>query len=356
MNQTLERLSKIKAPVCVTVILQTHKTHPENQQDSILLKNLITEAGRRLEKEYDQNIAKRYTEKLNKLAASIDHNYNDDGLLLFVNDEIEESLKVPVKPFSNRVILDDTFATRTIIRALEKDTAYYALILSRGKARLIEASSEDVVIEFSDRGFPVTDNELHPASRPEAGQASRITNLTMEFFNRIDKAMNAIRKDDPLPVVIYSEERNYHDFMKVADHPNTILGHVLLKNFDEKASNLIKEIWPHIKELTVAKNRARISELEQALNNGKFLGDINEIWNAVQEGRGKTMFVEEGYYQPVKKEDGILSPIEEVSDKDHVNDIVDDMIEQNLKYGGDVVFVAKNALENFNKMALVTRY
>lgn len=356
MNQTLERLSKIQAPVCVTIILKTHKTHPENQQDSILLKNMITEANRRLQEEYDADTAKKYTEKLQKLAASIDHNYNDNGLMLFVNDDVEELLRVPVTPHSDRVILDTTFATRTIVRALKKETNYYALILSRGRARLIEARSEEVVKEFNDQGFPVTDNRLHPVTTNEAGLASRVTNLTQEFFNRIDKAVNAIRKENPLPVVIYSEETNYHAYMKVADHPNTILGHITLKNPDEKASNLIKEIWPHIKELTVAKNRARITELKQALSTGKFLGDLNEIWRAVQEGRGKTIFVEEGYYQPAKEENGTLTPIEKAKAGEDINDVVDEMIEHNLKYGGDVVFLEKDSLENFNKIALVTRY
>lgn len=357
MKETLERLSKITAPVCVTIILKTHKTHPENEKDDLLLKNLIIDANRRLQNEYGSDIAKRYTEKLQKIAKDIDYRKNDLGLMLFVNDDIAEYLRLPIQPHS-RVILDNTFATRPIVRALKRATDYYVLVLSKGKARLLEASSDQIVQEFTDKGFPVTDNNLQAASRQETSDAARVTNLTREFFNRIDKMVNTIRKNNPLPVVVYSEENNYHEYMKVADNPNTILGWVLLKNFDEKPGNLVKNIWPEIKKLALSKHRAKVVELEKALGSGKYLSDLNDIWEAVQKGRGKTIFVEEGYFQPVREENGILTPIEssEIKAENDNNDIVDDMIEHTLKFGGDVVFLEKGSLKEFNKLALVTRY
>jgi len=357
MRETLERLSKIQAPACVTLVLNTHKTHPENKQDSIHLKNLITKANQRLKNEFGDAIAKDYTEKLNKIADSIDHSHNDHGLMLFVNDDIAEYLRLPLK-LHDRVIIDETFATRPIVRALNRDTDYYVLVLSKGRARLIEASSEEAIKEIQSDDFPITDNNLHAATRQEAAVASRITNLTQEFFNRIDKAVNKARKEKPLPVVIYSEETNYHQYLKEADHPNTIIGHITLKSFDESPSNLIKEVWSEVKELTIAKNRARISELESALSSGKYLSDINEIWKAAQSGQGRTIFVEEGYIQAVEEKDGVLHLIEfdEINHKGHIDDIVDEIIEHVLKFGGDVVFLEKGSLEKFDKLAMVTRY
>lgn len=357
MKDTLRRLSEIKAPVCVTIILKTHKTHPDNQKDPILLKNLIAEATKRLTNEYGADISKKYSARLQKLAGEINHNYNDLGLVLFVNEDIAEYLRLPID-VNTRVILDGTFATRSVIRALKRDTDYYLLALTRGKARLIHASSDNVVEEVETNGFPFEDKELFALPKVEAAIATRVTNLTQEFFNRVDKAVNAVRKQDPFSVVIYSEETNFHQYLKEADYPNTILGHVLMKNFDEKASNLTKEVWDDIKKLAVEKERSRIIELERALGAGKYLTDLNEIWNATLEGRGKTIFVEEGYFQPVKEDNGAFIPIsqEEISSKTDINDIVDDMIENNLKMGGDVVFLKAGSLEKFNKLALVTRY
>lgn len=357
MKKTLERLSKITAPACVTLILQTHKSHPDNEKDVIALKNMIADAHKRLQKEYGAEIAKKYTEKLQQLAEKIDFRQNDNGLMLFVNDEIAEYLRVPIKPH-DRIILDTTFATRTIIRALQRSTDYYILVLTKGRARLIEASADTAVKEFEDQGFPVEDKASLSVSKPESSNAMRVSNINQEFFNQVDKLVNSVRSKKPLRVIILSEETNYHDYLKEADHPDTILGRVLLKNFDEKAGNIVKYVWPNVEELTLAKNRSRIAELDQAINNGKYVTDLNDIWDAVQKGRGRTIFVEEGFLQPVKNEDGVLTPIssEEISDKNHINDVVDDIIEFNLKFGGDVVFMPKESLKDFNKMALVTRY
>src|SRR5699024_9635610 len=151
---------------------------------------------------------------------------------------------------------------------------YYILALSRGKARLLEASSDSLVKEITDNGFPITDNELANFSNREAAHNVRATNKIQEFFNRIDKNVNDVRAKNPLPIVIYSEETNYHQYLKEAHYPNIILGHVLLQNFEQKASNLVKEVWPKVKDLRVEKNRARISELESAMNAGKYLSDL----------------------------------------------------------------------------------
>lgn len=357
MKSALERLSKVKEAVCVSIILETHKTHPDNQKDSILLKNLITQANQRLEKNYGAGVAKTFTDKLNSIANKIDHNHNDNGLLLFASETVAEYVRIPTHP-TTRVIIADTFATRPIIRALKKDTDYYILALSLGKARLIEASSNDLIKEVEDDRFPITENRLQTGSNDEAAIANRITNLRQEFFNRIDKAVNAIRSGNPLPVIVYAEETNYNHYLKEADYPNTILGHVLLKNFNDKAANLVKEIWPFVRDLTVAKNRARISELKTAVSNGNYFADLNEIWNAVQDGRGNTLFVEEGYHQPVKNTDGVLMPVDrnDENTKPDIDDVIDEIIEFNLKFGGDVVFLKKDTLENFNQIALITRY
>lgn len=357
MKETLERLSQIKAPVCVSLVLNTHKTRPENAKDSIHLKNLISEANTRLKQEFNDDIAKRYTEKLNEMAEHIDHNHNDLGLMMFVNDEVAEYLRIPMQ-VHDRVVIDETFATRPIVRALQKHSDYYVLALSKGKARFFQFSGDEAVKEFKENGFPHNDNALLSTIKSEGGNATKVSRLTREFFNNIDKKVNEIRNLNPLPVVVYAEKTNFHQYLNEADYPNTILGHIVLQNFDEKPGNLAKEIGPQIERLTIESNRERIEELEQALGAGKTLSDLNDIWRAVREGRGNTIFVEEGYIQPVRDEDGMLTPIEtaDISHSSDIDDIVDEMIEHTLKFGGDVVFIEKGGLEKFNQLALVTRY
>src|SRR5690625_2965233 len=136
MKETLNRLKKVVSDCAVTLVLRTHRTHPENAQDSIKLKNKVSEARQRLENEYDAEIAKNLGDKLEKLADKLDVNYNLEGLVLFVDADHAEFVRLPVE-LNDRIIIDSTFATRPLFRALNLETRYYLLKLSKDKARLL---------------------------------------------------------------------------------------------------------------------------------------------------------------------------------------------------------------------------
>jgi len=44
LKEKLKQLTDEKGNLCVTISLNTHRTHPENAQDEILLKNLIKQS------------------------------------------------------------------------------------------------------------------------------------------------------------------------------------------------------------------------------------------------------------------------------------------------------------------------
>jgi hypothetical protein len=51
-SQKLETLANEKNTLCVTISLNTHRTHPDNAQDVIQLKNLLKEAEERIVNEF----------------------------------------------------------------------------------------------------------------------------------------------------------------------------------------------------------------------------------------------------------------------------------------------------------------
>ncbi len=87
MNRKLSALKNIQAENCVTIILNTHRTAPDNQKDPIKLKNMVREAEGRLLANESRRDVKQIIEKLRRLESEIDHNHNLDSLLLFVNED-----------------------------------------------------------------------------------------------------------------------------------------------------------------------------------------------------------------------------------------------------------------------------
>lgn len=355
MNMMLRRLKNIISENAITIILNTHRTLPDNQKDSLLLKNLIKEAETRLLAETNKQNAQVLIQRLRDLEETIDHRQNLESLILFVNENTAEYVRLPIA-VEDRVIIDKTFATRDLIRAMHMEASYLVLVLSQQKARLIKASNDKVIQEFGDP-FPIENTQM--VNRAELSNASRLTNLISEFYNQVDKEVNHLRKENQLPVLICSETSQYHEYLKVADEKNSIYDQCLSGNHENaKAHHIVTEAWEIVKKYVIEKNNARKAELQKAISSGKFLSDTNEIWQGIQQGSVQTIFIEEGNFQPAKWIDGHITYVspEMRNGKSVVDDIYDELIEANLRQGGDTVFLPKGELTDFNGFGAVTRY
>lgn len=160
--------------------------------------------------------------------------------------------------------------------------------------------------------------------------------------------------------MIIADERNYTHYMNVAGRKEMYMGYLNKNRGDEEAKihHIIDDVWPEVHEINRKRNAERVEELGRAVGSGKFLSDINDIWRAILEGRGQTLFVRKGYFKP-----GIISGNEiELVDKMEryqkgvCDDVIDEMIEHNLTFGGDTVFLSGDELDKFQNVALITRY
>ncbi len=356
MNKTLKRLKDITSDCCVTITLKTHRTKPDNQQDGINLKNLVKEVEERLTKEYDKRFVWSIMEKLNQLVDEIDHNYNTEGLAIFVSQEIAEFTRLPIS-VSNRTVIDSTFATRDLVRAMHLESGYYVLTLNRNEARMIEAHNDAVIQELS-TPFPIENTTLYSTTKAEIANATKQTNLTQEFFNRVDKVVQEVLNSNPLPVFIVAEAANHGDYIKMADNKDVFIGHLEKNVNKEKAHAIVSEAWTHVSDIIKKRNTERLEELKTAVGTGKFKSDITDIWHSILNGKGQTLYVEKGYFQPATWDGESLTLLasDEAQKPGVVDDIIDEMIEHNIRYGGDTVFLTKEELSDFQGLALITRY
>lgn len=357
MDKTLKRLKDIQSECCVTIILNTHRTKPLNQKDPISLKNLVKEAESRIFDSYDKRFAKKIVDKLEKLVDSINHNYNLDSLILFVNEDTSEFVRLAI-PVKNRVVIDNTFATRDIIRSINEEVSYYALVLSRKNARLIMARNDLVIKEFGNN-WPIENTSLFATDKHKLSTASGQDALIEEFFNIVDKQVNSSIKEDPLPVIVVCEERNYNHYLKVADNKSIIIGHLNKNRDDEKTHHIITEAWPIVKDIVTKTKNERIAELGKAVSSGKLRADINDIWRVVNQGRGRTLFIKKRTFYPAYIINGKIFPANSENQpegSEYVDDIIDEIIDINQKFGGDNIFLDNDYLDKYDGLALITRY
>jgi len=357
INTVLQKVKNITSESCVTIVLNTNRTQPDNKVDSITLKNLCKRAEERLLAHESKKEVEGLIQQIKELASQIDHSSNQESLILFVNEDMAEYTRLPIL-VNDRVVIDRTFATRDLVRALHKQFNYLVLVLSQQKVRMIEAFNDKVVKEY-DKDFPIRNTQFYATSKVEISNATRQTNLIAEFFNRVDKEVNKVRHQNPLPVLLCSEKSNYHEYLKVADQKGSIFESFLRKNYlDEKPHHIVGEAWVLVKEQLIQRINLRKQELMEAVNKGNFLSDINDIYKGILAGKVRTLFLEEGLFQPGKIENGTISFVseDERTQKMVIDDIYDELIEINLNFGGETVFLPKGEISHFKGFGAVTRY
>ncbi len=357
MYKALKEFKNIKSDNCITIILNTHRTKPDYLKDSLALKNLVKEAENRLLDELGKRKAAPLIKKLNKLVDEIDHSHNLESLMLFVNEDIADYTRLTL-PVSDRVVIDNTFATRDLFRALRMETNYYVLVLSQGSVRLLEVLNDKVVIEFGNP-FPMENTAVTNPNRQDLSNAPRLTNLLLDFFNRTDKEINKIHKINPLPVLVVATDENYHHLMKVADKKEVYYDGFLNQNkINAKDFAIAEAAWEVVHELVKKKNDTLKEDLKKAVSNNQFLSDTNDIWRGIHEGRVRTLFIEQGLFQPavIENDQVVYVPESRRNEPGVIDDIYDEMIEANMDFGGDVVFLPKGELSEFNGLGAITRF
>lgn len=346
----------MRAENSITIILNTHRTLPDNQKDAILLKNLVKEAEKRLLDDFPKREVEGLIDKLNTLADKINHRENLESLILFVNQHVSTFIRLPI-PVVDRVVIDHTFATRDLIRKMHNRVNYYVLVLSRDEARLIEASNDKVIQEFG-TPFPL-ENTLSSIALTDPSNVNRRQNLVEEFFNRVDKAVIAIWNENPLPVLITTEQESYATYKKIADRPQILLDIFLNRDRRvEKDHAIVSDAWEIVREYNIQKNNEQKAALKKAVTQNKFLSDTNDIYRAIKAGRVQTLFIEQGLFQPAVIENDLITyvPDERRDELGVIDDIYDELIELNMEFGGDVVFLPKGELDKFNGFGAITRY
>jgi hypothetical protein len=360
MNRNeLRQLQDVHSYPSLTITLPTHRTSPDNKQDPIRVKNLVTEGTNRLLGEFSKREIAPLLERLETLVAAIDYEHTLDGLVLAVNREMAREYQLPVS-LSERVVVDETFFTRDLVRALNRARRYWVLSLSEQATRLYSATREHLT-EVRAGGFPMRHNGPGGETVLPGGQGINTSAYRDErhrqFFRDVHSALSALTADDPLPLALAGVDRYLAFFREEAGAGDIIA--TLPGNFDHlTAHDLGREIWPVVADGFGARRRVVLEELAAELGAHRVASGLSDIWPLAALGNGKTLVVEDGYHQPARINEArqLDLNIDDPQAPDVMDDAVDEVITAVLAKGGQVVFVEDGSLAYHNRIALMLRY
>lgn len=353
-------LQQISGYPALTITLPTHRTRPENRQDPIRVKNLVTQAANRLLAEFSKREIEPLLTRLEQLAEIIDYNYTLDGLALFVNRDFARAFHLPFT-LKERVMVDESFGTRDLVFAMNRTPRYWTLVLSEKPTRLFEGTRENL-IEIQTGGFPMTHEgpggELLLPGGIGINKSAYRDERHRQFFRQVDAAFMPFMANDPLPLAVVGVDRFLAFFNEMTNHKTSITT-TLTGSHDKTSSHeLGKLVWPLVKADLTEKRQQVLLKLDQAIGERKFVSTIGEVWRLANEGRGSLLLVEEDFQFPgrVDETGTHLMPADDPAGPDVIDDAVDEIVEMVLDKQGQVTFVDNGQLEAHQRIALILRY
>lgn len=356
----IELLQAVRGYPAVSILVPTHRTHTEMRQDQLRVKNLVNEATNRLLAEFPRREVEALLSRLDALVNEIDFYHLLDGLALFVNRDFAREF---VLPFSvqERVVIDESFATRDLVFAFNRSPRYWALVLSEKPTRLYEGS-RDTLVEITNDAFPMTHTGPGGTEPLPGGFGVRKSAYRDEahrqFFRKVDAAFTQAAAADPLPLVVVGVDRYLAFFKEVSANTKHIVGTVTGSHGKTPAHRLAKLVWRPVQEHFAAQRAQALGEMEQAVAAHRVAFGIHQSWTLARQGRGAMLLVEQDFHFPARlaANGEQLLAAEDTNAADVMDDAVDEIIEAVLSKGGRVVFVENGALAQRERMALVLRY
>ena len=356
-REKLEKLATEKNSPCVTISLNTHRNYPENQKDSIVLKDLLQEAKERVINEYGKRPVKDLIEKIDQIENEFDVDYNLDSIHIFLSNSTKEIIKSAWPTVRNAVYVSESFAVKPLIKIFNRTVEYMILKLTKSEVRLLLAVNDGIVGEIKNDDFPFINSIDDTIDTETVTNAKQSENLVKEFFNKIDKAVVRVNNKTDMKCVVVCTDDNYNRLMKVADKPSVYLGWTSI-NYDKTLNHSIAtDAWQVVK-VRLKKGRADdIKEMQEAVGKSNVITELSEIYRAAKEGRGELLIVNDNFHQAVRVTGEFsLDLVTDVTLPGVIDDITSDIAWNVISKKGRAIFTTQEELKSLGDIALKVRY
>ncbi|MEV7567376.1 chemotaxis protein [Streptomyces tanashiensis] len=364
MNPALSSdvLAKLRQPrpyPAVSLVMPTHRREPDNAQDPVRLRNLVAAAEKAVQDDPAVTRERRadVLDQLRRAVAEVDLAHAEDGLVIFVAPG-EHHVWSVARSVPERVVLADTFLTRNLVAAQAAEQPSWALAVAADRVSLWSGSPERLT-EHTGDGFPLT----RSLEDPDAERKERIGDLpstfqdeaTRQFLREAHTALRAVLASEPRPLYVIGEPVA----LALLEETGSLPQDTTPVHRGGLASGPAAAVHEAVEPVRAAREAAGsttvMAELGAARGRHEFAGGLDEVWQAVKEGRMRLLAVEDHYRTVVRDEGGHLEPAEP-SEAGARDDMVDEIVERALDTGAEVRFVRDDTLLDMDRIAGVLRY
>jgi hypothetical protein len=337
MNRSLlDQLQQMRSFPSITILMNTTPSAMLNDDEQASARRLIDAASQRLSK-LDGVDPGVFVARMNELLATCSDERAGHALAMCVSSD--HSVVVTLgSAVDERVVIDETFATRDLVADLHRTAVYGVLTVSDAQVRAFLGDSQRLVEQRSGQW---------PLQRPDD------TSNTI-WLQQVDAAVRALHLENPIPVVTAGVDRSTSRWIDAEAFD--VVGHIGGNHDRTAASELHTLVWPVVLDWKALRQDRALKQLDQARSAKRYASGVDEIWPLASEGRVDLLVVEDDYALSARIDNnGHLHPTED-RDRDVVDDVVDEIIEAVIQNGGHTTFVGPSTLDQHGSMAAVLRF
>jgi len=349
------QLQAVHGYPAVSLLLSTTPAATMTPRDASTLDRLHTEAVDRLSRDARAGDTDRLLDRLDRLVRAAKDCPTAQALALYAHRSTGCALHLSV-PVLDRTVVDPTFATRDLVRALHRTPYHLVLSLTSKQASLFAGSDELRAVRSHQ--FPVR-SDRDP--RRSASRPALAANDTVAFLRTVDSAFGTYRRLHPSPVVLAGDDRVVSEFERISRNLDRCAGVVRANVATEPLAQITERTRPLLHTYLLSRQDEALTLLGQRIWADHAAIGLPAAWLAARHDRPEMLAVEQGFFQAARvSEDGdtlelVNDPADVLGDPDVIDDIVDELIELVLRRGGWVALVDDGRLAGNGGVALTLK-
>lgn len=369
-----ELLNATEGPF-ISLYQPTHRYSPENKQDVILFKNLVSEIEDSLTQKYPKRDNKPIIDLFTKLGNDkAIWDYTSEGIaVLYANGQaIIYKLNRPVKEL---VIVTNSFHIKPLIRNFQSADSYHALGINREGFTLFDGNrygieevdlDDDIpnnIIEvlgddFSSSYISGRHGKIGKEGYHGYDDKSKIVHIdTEKFFRFVDKAvLENYSKPTNLPLILIALPEYHNLFRKISQNP-FLLEEGIKANYDILTVDKLKEeMWKVVETIYLKKTQELVEDFENSKSKSLATDDIAQIAKSSISNKIKTILIEADRIIPGRI-NSITGDIEE-GELSHpeFGDLLNDIALMVIQNGGNIVMLPKERMPSTTGAAAIYRF
>lgn len=365
MNQVLtselrEVMEAIHYRPAVSLILPFEPKMCRKEELLHALKIATHKVEEELMENYPAEIALLVMQKLRKILQDLNFNTHKKSIAIYVSPVFEKILYLDVA-VEEKIIVDKSFEIRDLVYSKKQHHKYLLLVLSGKESRIFLGNSDTFVRILSNTPESIYAyiNDVPERVANFSDMQERKQVMMNKFLHHADNGLDMILNAYPLPLFVLGAEKILGHFKKITKHQSSIIEYIH-GNYEDISIPMLKEkIEPYILDWKKVKQKDILNHLEEAAGKKKLAKGIRDVWQVAMHQKGRLLVVEKDYMYPAIEEnrgETIVELKEPYNKFSYIKDAVDDVIEKVLENGGDVEFVDKDVLKEYDRIALIQFY